>query len=199
MVAVADLDQAVRVYEDGHGLAAVSGGRHDGLGTANAIVPLGDEYIELIAVVDAAEALGNPVGRFLSHRLATEGEGIAAVCVRTSDLDETARRTSSSPVSMSRTRPDGVTLRWELLGMEGALLHGLPFFITWPLDADHPARTPISHPSGASGISWVEVGGDPTQVRAWMGSEQPVLRLAGGSPGPRRFAVTTAEGELILP
>lgn len=198
MVVVTDLDGAARRYESEHGLVALPGGRHQGLGTANAIVPLGTDYIELIAVVDADEAAQNAVGRFLAHRLATTGEGIVAVCLSTGDAPATAERTGSSPVPMSRRLPNGNELRWELLGMEGAILHGLPFFITWPLDADHPARMPADHPSGAHGIAWVELGGDPERVRQWVGSDEAQLHLVGGEPGLRRFAVATPDAEIIL-
>lgn len=198
MVVVADLDTATEVYAAEHGLVAYTGGRHDGLGTANAIVPLESDYIELIAVVDADEAAQNPIGRFLSHRLATVGEGLVAVCLRTSDAAPTAERTSSSPLAGARKLPDGRELRWELLGIEGALLRGLPFFITWGLDADHPARMPANHPSGATGIAWVEVGGDPREVQQWVGSDEAQLRLIGGEPGLGRFAVATPGGEVVL-
>jgi hypothetical protein len=198
MVLVEDLDRAARRYESTYGLAAVDGGRHAGLGTANAVVPLGDEYIELIAVVDTDEAGTNPVGRFLSHRLASVGEGAVAVCLRTADPTAVTARTGSAPVAMSRVRPDGVLLSWELLGMEGALGHGLPFFITWPLDEHHPARTPVAHPAGATGIAWVELGGDADRVRSWMGGDEPQLRLVGGAQGVQRFAVTMPSGEVTI-
>ncbi len=198
MVVVDDLEDATQRFGVEHGLTALAGGRHDGLGTSNAIIPLGDDYIELIAVTDADEAASNPVGRFLTHRLAVEGPGLVAVCLRTAHADEVARRTKSSAVSMSRTRPDGHALHWDLIGMEGALAHGLPFFITWTLDDHHPARTPIVHPSKASRIAWVEVGGDPDRLRAWVGSDEPQLRYVDGPSGPRRFAIATPAGELVL-
>lgn len=198
MVVVADLGDALRRYELEHGLAAYRGGRLEGLGTANATVPLGDDYIELIAVTDVAEAASNPVGRFLMDSLATGGEGLVAVCLRTTDVASVAERTKSSAVAMSRTRPDGRELRWEVLGMEGALLHGLPFFITWPLNADHPARVPVEHPSGAQGIAWVELGGDRDRVCAWVGSDEAQLRVVGGDPGVRRFALATPNGEIAF-
>ena len=46
-----------------HGLGSVPGGRHHGWGTANSIVPLGPAYVELVAVVDEAEAQASDVGR----------------------------------------------------------------------------------------------------------------------------------------
>src|SRR6476469_4083347 len=52
MIAVTDLDAAGREFEARHRLASVAGGRHPGWGTANRIVPLGDAYLELVAIVD---------------------------------------------------------------------------------------------------------------------------------------------------
>lgn len=198
MVVVSDLDAAARRYEAQHGLRSFAGGRHKEMGTANAIVPLGDDYIELIAVVDAYKAAGNPVGRFLNQRLAIDGEGVVAVCLRTTDGNGTAERTGSSPVAMSRSLPDGRELGWDVIGMEGALTQGLPFFITWGLGIDHPGRIPVEHPSGGRGIAWVEVGGDPDRVRAWVGVNERQLRLIGGQPGIRRFAVATSSAEITL-
>ena len=47
-------------------LPSVDGGRHPGWGTANRIVPLGDTYIELVTVVDEAEAAQSPFGRWVA-------------------------------------------------------------------------------------------------------------------------------------
>ena len=54
LIAVSDLEAAAREVERRHGLASVEGGRHQGLGTAKRIVPLGDTYLVLVAVVDEA-------------------------------------------------------------------------------------------------------------------------------------------------
>jgi hypothetical protein len=56
LIAVDDLEAAAKEVEERLGLASVAGGRHHGLGTANRIVPLGETYLELVAVVDDAEA-----------------------------------------------------------------------------------------------------------------------------------------------
>ena len=61
LIAVADLADVAREIEARYGLASVEGGRHPGWGTANRIVPLGETYLELIAVVDEAEAAREPV------------------------------------------------------------------------------------------------------------------------------------------
>src|SRR5581483_7168409 len=109
-----------------------------------------------------------------------------------------AKRIGSPQVPMTRTLPDGRQLHWEVLGVDGALTRGLPFFITWSLGDAHPARMRVTHPSGAHGIAWVEQGGDPSAVREWVGPGYEQLRLVGGAPGPHRLAVETRAGELII-
>jgi hypothetical protein len=74
IVAVADLDVAAAALEREHGLASVAGGRHPGHGTGNRIVPLGDSYLELMAVVDEDEASASPLGA-LALPLASGGRG----------------------------------------------------------------------------------------------------------------------------
>src|SRR5436190_2107644 len=63
LLPVRDLDEAAARLEREQGLLAVGGGRHPGLGTANRIVPLGLQYLELIAVVDETEAAASRLGR----------------------------------------------------------------------------------------------------------------------------------------
>ena len=57
--AAADLDAAAARIESELGLVAGGGGRHEGLGTVNRIVPLGGGYLELLAVADREEAEGS--------------------------------------------------------------------------------------------------------------------------------------------
>jgi hypothetical protein len=55
--AVRDLDAAAERFRRAYGLGSVAGGRHAGWGTGNRIVPLGDQYVELISVVDPEEVV----------------------------------------------------------------------------------------------------------------------------------------------
>ena len=113
-----------------------------------------------------------------------------AVCLRTADAADVTGRTGSSPVAVENTM-DARDLRG------GCPLHGLPLFITWAFDSDRPACMPVEQPSGASGIAWVEVGGDPDRVRAWVGSDEAQLTSGGKKPGVRRFAVATPIAEIM--
>lgn len=77
--ATQDRDAAAEHFDRVHGLAAAGGGRHDGIGTHNRIVPLGGGYLELLAVADAEEAAGSPLGRTVVETLASDAGGLAWV------------------------------------------------------------------------------------------------------------------------
>ncbi len=69
------------------GLTVLDGGRHPGRGTANLIVPFADHYLELLAVVDEAEARSSPQGRPVVAALARRGPGLARWSVETPDIE----------------------------------------------------------------------------------------------------------------
>jgi glyoxalase-like protein len=142
VVAVRDLDAAAARLAAEHGLTALPGGRHPGAGTANRIVPLGDAYLELMAIVEPDEAATSLFGRLVAQRL-ERGEGVAAWCVRPDDLESAAAERGLELAAASRVRPDGVELRWRLAGVAEAIADpSRPFLIAW----DVP---PELHPSAA--------------------------------------------------
>lgn len=173
VLCVRDLDEAVEELE-GMGLASLPGGRHQGHGTANRIVPLGDAYLELVTVVDAADAVSSPFGSWVSGK-AREGLAIDAVCLRTHDLDELCRQLGLESKAMSRTRPDGVELRWRLAGLEEALTRSLPFFIEWGVpDELLPGASLVSHPAGSVALGRVLMLGDAEALGFWVGGADQV-------------------------
>ena len=66
LIPTADLSSEVAKVEARYGLVSVEGGRHAGWGTANRIVPLGQTYLELVAVVDPEEAARSAFGRWVA-------------------------------------------------------------------------------------------------------------------------------------
>ncbi len=199
IVAVADPESWAQRLADREGLAAVAGGRHEGTGTGNWIVPLGDDYVELMTVVDQVEAEASALGRWVLDETRT-GDRLAAVCLRTDDIDEVARRIGREPEAMSRRTADGTVLRWRLAGLDAAMSdERLPFFIEWNVDGDqHPGRAEAGHRVQPDGITWIEYGGDAERLAAWLGDHALPIRWVDEPPGPRHVAIATSDGTVHI-
>lgn len=177
LYAVSDLEGAAARLEGELGLRTVDGGQHPAWGTANRIVQLGPDYLELIGVVDADTAAGSDFGRMVLGA----GDRLIGWAVATDDIDAAAERLGLDVERGSRTRPDGLQLAWRLAGVPQAMRSGgaLPFFIQWEgADELHPG----GDASAPAGITWVEVAGDTAELRAWLGdADLPVRFVAGGA------------------
>jgi hypothetical protein len=180
LVCVPDLDDSVAVFEAEHGVASVPGGRHRGHGTANRLVPLGESYVELVAVVDAEEAGASSFGRWVAAR--SPHPGADGMAIRTNDLDAVCARLGIEPTGMSRPTSTGEELRWRIAGIERLVTSGLPFFIQWDVHPGlHPGRIPITHPRGSVTLSRVHLSGDLDQLETWTAGTTG-LDLEGGDP-----------------
>ena len=103
-----------------------SGGRHEGLGTCNWVVPLGGGYLELLGVADPEEAARSEFGRGLLARLASGGDGLLGWVVAVDDVDAVARRLGTTITTIKRA---GLSAR--LTGLAEAMQEPfLPFFIS---------------------------------------------------------------------
>lgn len=184
ILAATDLDDAAARLEAEHGLVATGGGRHQGVGTHNRIVPLGGGYLELMAVADPAEAERSALGRILSAAIAERAGGLMAWCVATPDVQAVARRLGTDIGLVAR---EGLTAR--LTGVGEAMAEPcLPFFIQ---------RDPgIADPGAggdAGGITWVEVAGDAARLHDWLGGERLPVRVVDGPPALRAVGIGRRE------
>ena len=173
----ADLDVATARIEADLGLEVLPGGRHEGQGSHNRIVPLGPGYLELLAIADRAEAEASPIGRLLLQRL--DEDGLIAYAVSGVDVPAVAERLGTPLHSVSR---DGMTA--HVTGVEAALTESfLPFFV----GSDSPR-----HPGDAGtagGLTWIEVAGDADRLREWLGGEALPVRVIDGAPALRAFGI----------
>ena len=181
------------------GFEVLDGGVHPGLGTANRIIPLGRQYLELLGVVDGALAAPSWYGRALLARIA-DRDRLARWSLRTDRIDEIAPRLGLVPERRSRLRSDGRPLHWRAAGLRAAATHGwLPFFMQWDDPADFPGALPARHANGAHGIVRLELSTpDPSRLRHVMAGADAPVRVVEGPPGLIRVAVATRDGELVL-
>jgi len=189
LVATADLDAAAAAAE-GLGLPVAAGGRHPGWGTANRIVPLGDAYLELVAVVEPGEAATSGFGSWV----AAAPPGPMGWAVRPGDLEATVSRLGLAVVPGSRAAPDGRTLRWRTAGVEHAALEPcLPFFIAWE------SGTPFPGAGGARiEVERIDLRGDAGRLTAWLDGAALPVSVRPGPAAVERIVLRAASGPITI-
>jgi hypothetical protein len=196
LLPVGDLDRAAAEIETRYGLASVEGGRHPAWGTANRIVPLGDSYVELIAVVDHEVAAGTAFGRWVDSAVPGRPLGWA---VRTDDIEAVGRRLDLTVVPGSRDAPGGVRITWRSAGLEAATHEpGLPFFIQWGEGVPLPGAAPVRHPGGPASLKHVAITADPTRLAGWLEGHDLAVTVAPGESGVSAAILTRGGQDIDL-
>ena len=221
IVAGPDLAALIAAFERLTGARAAPGGRHLGQGTHNALVGLGPgRYLELLAP-DPEQSEGDfraGIAHLTVPALHTwcaragGADGVAAGGadgVAAGGADGVAARIAAAGLAprrlpMSRQRPDGVTLRWELVFADGHPYGGLlPFFIDWQ-GSPHPSGQlapqlactglVLAHPDPAGLRGALDaLGAVPADVRieradapaltaTWLGSTGATSSTGRGGP-----------------
>ncbi len=91
IVAVKDLDKAIKNYSLIFGFAPTWQGTHSALGTKNALFPLDNMYFELIAKNDEG-----PFAKTISEHLEKNGESIFGLALETDDIEKAKKELSLS-------------------------------------------------------------------------------------------------------
>jgi hypothetical protein len=165
------------------------------LGTANRIIPLGENYIELLTVVDRRAARANPFGMWASVSIDERAMLPVGLCLRTSDIASVTKRLQLVPTPMSRTTPDGVELRWQSAGLESTLTRGYPFFIQWDIDmSDHPG----SLLEGQGAIQKLTLSGRAEELRSWLGAQVDGVSIVEGPSEITRLTIAHPSGPIEL-
>jgi hypothetical protein len=175
-------------------LHSTAGGRHPGWGTANRIVPLGDAYLELVAVVDPAEAAESGFGRWVAAAEPRPAH-LLGWAVRTDNLSAHADRLGLRVVDGSRQTPDGRILRWRLAGVdEAAAEPALPFFIEWGPGTPHPGATAVADHR----IAGLQLSADRPRLDAWLGPNDLPIRVENGPPAITGAIINGPAGQIAL-
>lgn len=200
-----DLESLTAALAARAGVHAVGGGRHAGQGTHNALVGLGPgRYLELLAADPAGDG-----GGFRDWIAYLDAPALHGWCVRGEpalDADAFASRVAAAGLAprrlaMTRTRPDGVRLAWELVFVDG---HGfgslVPFFIDWR-GSPHPSaalaadlrdpRLLLRHPDAAGLDALLQaLGGLPAEATV-VAAPRPGLEATWtGARGADRWTGT---------
>jgi hypothetical protein len=196
VIAVGDLARASDELFQRHGLGSVAGGRHDAWGTANRLVPIGDQYLELLAVEDQASQ--HPLAMAVREASA-HGDQLMAVCCEVDDIGAVADRLGTTVMPGHRQLPDGGEVSWQLTGLEGALTQALPFFIQWGAGRERRmGNDAVAHRIEPRAITRVDLGGDKAALEAWLGGSFQAINPVGDAPGVRAVVIDTSDGELVL-
>jgi fermentation-respiration switch protein FrsA (DUF1100 family) len=186
--ATADLDEAAARIQCELGLSVVPGGRHEGHGTHNRIVPLGGGYLELMAVADPDEAADSPMGSAVQARLTEQGDGLFAWVIILDGVEQFADRLGLPVITVAR---EGLSAR--VAGLAEALRNPvLPFF----LERDEGVADP-GEGADAGGITWLEVAGDREALESRLGDTELPVRVVDGPVGV--IAMGIGERELRNP
>jgi hypothetical protein len=178
----ADLDVAQQRIESELGLEVLPGGRHVGQGSHNRIVPLGDGYLELMAIHDPDEAAANPFGEVLLEVLPVER--LVGWAVLVDDIHAVAERLGTPLLTVRRD-----TLGASVTGVQEALREPtLPFFIGANDRGPRPGEL-----RDAGGLKWIEVAGDEARLRDWLGGAELDVRVVAGEPAVRAIGIGDRE------
>jgi catechol 2,3-dioxygenase-like lactoylglutathione lyase family enzyme len=153
VVAVRDLQTAIRSTSRLLGRTPGWTGEHPGAGTANALFRLEGTYLELLAPTGAG-----PIAELLEQHLAARGEGLFALAFGTSDAEACraefeARGLEPGAVAkgLGRDGPSGAWREWRTVLLPPARTRGLRLFAIQHLSP--PDLLPQTPPSGAPAAS----------------------------------------------
>lgn len=169
-VAVRDLEQAVERFR-GLGFEVSAGGPLTGTGLRNAIIPLGQQYLQLLTVDSARKAVSQDLGGPpLVNVLEQHEGGLVGYAVTSSDLEGIVNRVSGmrgitgitveGPYTMRRQVSGGEELIWRT-ALPGGMVWRRPWpsLVEWETpEADRSRLAPLpEHANGATGIAGVSV------------------------------------------
>jgi hypothetical protein len=199
IIGVTDLDAATIRFRS-MGFDVLDGGVHPGVGTANRVIPLGAQYLELLGVVSPEQARESEYGRSLLRAIA-DGDRLVRWSLRTDAIGDVAKRLALSVEHRERLRPDGVRLTWRAAGLALALADAtMPFFMQWDHAAQYPGVMTAKHPNGAAAVASLSIAPrDANEFQRWTeAADVPLRRVTDRAPGLWSVGIQTDRGELVI-
>ena len=202
VIGVPDLEEAMAAFGR-LGFEVTVGGRHPSLGTRNAIVRFGLDYLELLTVEDpvVARARG-PFGRELLSFL-DGGPGLVGFVLAGTGLEDEARDLRDldlgveGPFEMDRIHPKGGRLEWRLVVPGGSPWRKpWPYLIDWitPEDELLAWDPPGDHECGVTSVTAIDLVVEDLGEGVALYERALKLRAGDGPPLPgaagRHYAVS---------
>jgi hypothetical protein len=149
------------------GTAFVDGGIHPKFGTRNFTAPLlNGQYIEIVCPLDHPATDATPFGQAVKKK-ADAGGGWLTWVFSSNDLAKVEEKFGRKAADGSRTKPDGIELKWKQIGVKEITGAGeLPFFIQW-LTEQHPSKDGNS----VAKISKIVIADDDQLADSWFKDE----------------------------
>ena len=246
VIVVQNLTASMDTFSEA-GFNVVSGGEHTDNLTENALIPFRDgSYLELFAPTDpslaaemhhlvatdtfdtamaGSDAMQKRFMLHLAQGIGLRDFAVSAPGLNLSEVQVLAERGGvvlAGPIPMSRTRPDGIVVRWHVAVPVFRYATCVPFLIVddTPRSLRVPDGNLTNHPNGVTGIRSIEVATrDPVEVSRWYntvvsaspestsdtlttfalnGSVIIVRGIAGtGSEGPVGITLSTDTGDVF--
>ena len=200
--AVPNLANALDEFERRLGFAPSFGGRHEGLGTHNAILPLeGEIYLELIASDPdrPAPKQPRPFGLDVLH-----GPRLVTWAVRSRAIEADVERArdhgfdAGIVLAMSREEPGGEMLHWKLTLRAAPFGGGLvPFLIDWG-QGSHPSTRAARNGVRCSLSNFTACHPDRAPIEEALDALQVELEVQVASQPALRARLTGPAGSLDL-
>jgi hypothetical protein len=194
VIGVPDLDAGMDAFRR-LGFEVAVGGRHPSLGTRNAIVRFGLDYLELLTVEDPDRARARgPFGRELLAFLG-RGSGLVGYVLAGSGLDDEVDALRDfglgveGPFEMDRIHPKGGRLEWKLVLPGGSPWRKpWPYLIDWITGEDELLAwdPPGDHANRVSGVAGIDLVVESLEEAVGLYERALGLRAADGgrqSPG----------------
>lgn len=199
VLGVPDLESSVKNFANALGATPTFGGRHESIGTHNAILPLrGGHYLELIALDPSCPnpPLSVPWGldtlrepRLITWAAATQNIDSAVEQARNAGYDP------GTAIDVSRDTPEGEHLTWRLTVSGEFAADGLvPFLIDWG-SSPHPSETSEAI---CSIESFSAEHPDPASVRVMLDALGVTLAVETGPVPLLHATLVGPDGSIVL-
>jgi len=189
-----DLGGAAAMLEEAHGLGFLSEERRPG-GTNTCVAPLAPpQYLELMAVEKAEDTIARTVQTAIEG-----GRTLLSWAIRVDDIEAVAVLRDRELMTRSNTNADGSSVSYRLVASADP---SLPFFISYDNNDERMGlwqeRVRRANNADFGGFTFVEVGGDPIQMREWLGDADLPVRFVSGDPGLHAVGIAGPRGEIVL-